>query len=76
MTLALASRQREAIKAACMQYQVQRMHLFGSALRADFNPNTSDLDLLVEFKPIDPKELVRAYFDLERQLMAISGKPV
>jgi|694.fasta_scaffold131226_2 predicted nucleotidyltransferase len=59
-----------------MQSQVQRMHQFGSALRADFNPNTSYLDLLVEFKPIDPKELVRDYFDLELQLMAITGKPV
>jgi predicted nucleotidyltransferase len=52
------------------------MHVFGSALRADFDPNSSDLDLLVEFKAIDSTQLVRAYFDLERQLLEITGKPV
>ena len=52
------------------------MHVFGSALRADFDPTRSDLDLLVEFKAIEPTQLVRAYFDLERQLLEITGKPV
>ena len=50
--------------------------MFGSALRADFDPNHSDLDLLVEFKAIEPTQLVCAYFDLERQLLEITGKPV
>lgn len=72
----LTKPQLAAITAACRQHQVQRMHLFGSALRADFDPNSSDLDLLVEFKAIDPTQLVRAYFDLERQLLEITGKPV
>jgi hypothetical protein len=52
----------EAIKTACKQYQVQRPHLFGSALLADSNPNTSDLDLLVKFKLIEPTKIARAYF--------------
>jgi len=72
MTLALPPPQLEAIKAACMQYQVQLLHLFGSALRADFNPNNSDLDLLVECRPIKPTKLVRACFDLDRQLTAFA----
>ena len=74
--LPLTELQLAAITAACRQHHVARMHLFGSALRADFDPNRSDLDLLVEFKAIDPTELVRAYFDLERQLLEITGKPV
>ena len=36
----------------------------------------SDLDLLVEFQPIEPGALVQAYFGLERQLASITGKPV
>jgi predicted nucleotidyltransferase len=52
------------------------MHVFGSALRADFEPIRSDLDLLVKFKAIDPRQLVRAYFNLVRQLLEITGKPV
>lgn len=63
MYLAPAPSQREAISSACRQHQVQRMHLFGSALRDDFDPGHSDLDLLVEFQPIEPEALVRATLD-------------
>ncbi len=76
MTIALPQPQLDAIAEACQQHQVQRMHLFGSALRDDFNPSRSDLDLLVEFQPIEPGALVQAYFGLEQQLSAITGKPV
>jgi predicted nucleotidyltransferase len=75
-TLPLSKPQLAAISRACRLHQVQRMHMFGSALRADFDPNRSDLDLLVEFKAIEPTQLVRAYFDLERQLLEITGKSV
>jgi predicted nucleotidyltransferase len=76
MSLVLAPSQLEAISVACRQHQVQRMHLFGSALRDDFDPGHSDLDLLVEFQPIEPGALVKAYFGLERQLSAITGQTV
>jgi predicted nucleotidyltransferase len=48
----------------------------GSALRDDFDPTRSDLDLLVEFQPIDSGSLVQAFFSLERQLASITGMPV
>ena len=76
MSLALAQPQLDAIVDACRQHHVLRMHLFGSALRDDFDPSRSDLDLLVEFQPIEPRDLVRAYFGLEQQLASITGKPV
>jgi predicted nucleotidyltransferase len=64
MSLALAQPQLDAIADACRRHQVLRMHLFGSALRDDFDPSRSDLDLLVEFQPIEPGALVQAYFGL------------
>ena len=76
MSLALAQPQLDAIAVACRQHQVLRMHLFGSALRDDFDPSRSDLDLLVEFRPIEPGALVKAYLELEQQLSAITGKSV
>ena len=76
MSLLLAQPQLDAIAEACRQHQVQRMHLFGSALRNDFDPSCSDLDLLVEFQPIEPGALVQAYFGLEQELAVITGKPV
>jgi len=76
MTIALSKTQLDAIAEACQLHQVQRMHLFGSSLRDDFDPRLSDLDLLVEFQPIEPGDLAQAYFGLEQQLSAITGKPV
>ena len=41
---------KAAIAAFCRQHGVRRLALFGSALRADFRPD-SDVDVLVEFLP-------------------------
>ncbi|MGB4780712.1 nucleotidyltransferase family protein, partial [Candidatus Methylomirabilis sp.] len=40
----------------------------GSALRDDFRLGESDVDLLVEFRPMDPFALVDAYFGLLDEL--------
>lgn len=40
------------------------------------NPGRSDLDLLVEFQPIEPGALVQVSFGLEQQVAAITGNPV
>ena len=76
MSLSLAQPELDAITAACRKHQVLRMHLFGSALRDDFDPSRSDLDLLVEFQQIEPEDLVKAYFGLENQLTTITGKSI
>ncbi len=34
----------------CRRNHVRRLSLFGSSLRADFDPDRSDLDFLVEFE--------------------------
>ena len=44
---------REEIAEACQRYGIERLFIFGSALREDFRPGESDIDLLVEFGPID-----------------------
>ena len=43
---------REQLAELCRQHRVQRLALFGSALREDFDPERSDLDFLVEFEPL------------------------
>jgi hypothetical protein len=64
---------RDAIAQACARYGVSRLDVFGSALRGDFRPGESDLDLLVEFAPMDPHALVDAYFGLLDELRALLG---
>ena len=44
---------RALIAAVCRKYGVARLFAFGSALRDDFRPGESDVDLLVEFEPMD-----------------------
>ena len=39
-------------------------------------PSRIDLDMLVKFQAIEPGGLVKAYFDLEGQLAAISRESV
>ncbi len=54
----------EAIAEACARFGVARLDVFGSALRDDFRFGESDVDLLVEFRPMDPFAPVDAYFGL------------
>ena len=66
--LPLTKPQLAIITAACSQHHVSRPYLFGSLLRPDYRPGQSDIDLLVEFQPLQPIELADAYFGLEQQL--------
>lgn len=38
------------INKICLQYHINKLYLFGSVLRSDFN-HQSDVDILVEFQP-------------------------
>lgn len=55
---------RDALSRLCIRYRVQRLELFGSAVGSDFDPETSDLDFLVQFQPLSPSEHYEAYFGL------------
>ena len=61
------------LKALCAKRQIQKLSVFGSALRADFKPE-SDLDLLVEFKPGHTPGL--AFFSLADELTSLFGRKV
>ena len=67
---------RQQIAAACARHGVLRLDAFGSAVRDDFRPGDSDVDLLVEFGPMDPYARVDAYFDLLDELRDILGAAV
>jgi predicted nucleotidyltransferase len=51
------------IAAACQRYGIERLLVFGSALREDFRPGESDIDLLVEFGPLEITKRFHAYLD-------------
>jgi len=64
-------RQHDAIVAACTRHGVARLEAFGSALRQDFKPGESDIDLLVDFRPMDSCARVGVYFGLLDELRAL-----
>ena len=66
----------DAISTACRRSGVARLDAFGSALRDEFQPGRSDVDLLVEFGPMEPYARVDAYFGLLEALRSILGEQV
>ena len=68
--------QREELRELCRRFQVRRLELFGSAAGGAFEPETSDLDFLVEFEELDPPAYAEAYFGLKESLSARYHRPV
>jgi uncharacterized protein len=66
----------EDLRLLCERYNVERLHLFGSAAQDDFDPNTSDLDFLVEFQPMPHVEHARSFFGLLESLEKLFGRRV
>jgi predicted nucleotidyltransferase len=52
------------------------MNVFGSALRADFRPGESVINLLVEFTPIKPADLAISCLSILEFLSSILNIPV
>jgi predicted nucleotidyltransferase len=55
---------------------VKRLSIFGSALRADFDPSRSDVDLRVEFDEIPVAGYAENYFALREAFADLFGRKV
>ncbi len=64
------------MRALCEKHQVEKLFIFGSAIRDDFDPQASDLDFLVVFKPSPRKGFDDVYFQLMRDLESLFGRSV
>jgi predicted nucleotidyltransferase len=71
----LFDQHRQQIQDVCGRHHVRRLDVFGSALRDDFEPSRSDVDLLVEFEP-GHRVTLRSYFQLREKLSQVLGYPV
>jgi uncharacterized protein len=61
----------EAIAAFCRKWGVRRLSFFGSVVRDDFDPEKSDVDVLVEFRDRTPG--MRFFWDVPNELAGILG---
>ncbi|MCA1846555.1 MAG: nucleotidyltransferase domain-containing protein [Actinobacteria bacterium] len=64
----------DVLRAFCRAHGIQKLRLFGSALRGDLRPD-SDLDLLVDFDPGRTPGLI-SLAGLELELEAMLGHEV
>lgn len=67
---------REAVERLCHRYRVRRLDVFGSALGEGFDPQSSDLDFLVEFEDLRHNEYADTYFGLLEGLAALFQRDV
>ena len=58
----------------CQKLSVKNLDMVGSAAREDFDPNHSDIDVLIEFQ--GNGNLFHRYFDLKFGLENLFGRTV
>jgi len=73
---ALLSDKLEPLRALCDRYGVERLELFGSAARGEFDPTSSDLDFIVQMKGRREPGYARRFCDFADALEALYGRPV
>jgi len=74
--VAVIEDKRDAIEELCRRFGVVRLFVFGSAARDDFRSGESDIDLLVDFGPMDGRSKAHAFFDLLDELVRLLGTNV
>ena len=74
--LSLLEQKRTELERLCLTHGVSQLSLFGSATTDQFDPEKSDLDFLVEFKPTPPAVHAEQFFGLMEGLQALFGLPV
>ncbi len=73
--IALIEDNREAIASLCQRYGVQRLAVFGSAVRGTFDAASSDIDFVVDLGAYDPGVGMR-YLGLIIALERLLERPV
>lgn len=74
--IAFLETKRSEVAALCKRYRVRRLEVFGSATGKHFDPDRSDLDFLVEFKPLPRGQRAEAYFGLLEGLQQLFQRHV
>jgi uncharacterized protein len=63
---------RRALGDFCRRHHLRKLSLFGSVTREDFKPDSSDVDVMVEFEP-GSKPSLFTLSDLRDELSAMFG---
>ena len=72
----LISQHTDHLAEICRRHHVKRLEVFGSAAVGDFDPNTSDIDFLVDFDESDDFSLFQTRRDLTQELESLFNRSV
>lgn len=64
---------REPVAELCRRFHVERLEVFGSALREDFRRDESDVDFVVQFAREAEEHYADDYFGLKEGLESLFG---
>ncbi len=65
----------DKLKALCVTYNVRSLFAFGSVCTDQFN-DSSDIDLLISFNPMDFGDYADSYFELADKFEELFNRPV
>ncbi len=71
----ITARQAEIVE-LCRTHHVRRLSVFGSAVRDDFDPSTSDVDIRIEFEEPYRSAAFDSYASLREELERLLGRRV
>jgi len=73
----LVRKRLDDVETLCREQRVQRLDVFGSVTRDDFDESQSDLDFLVEFETDAPRMGLKGpYFMMRKGLRAIFNRQI
>lgn len=72
----LVEARRAEIAEVCLRYGLNRLEVFGSAAATGFDPDHSDVDVLVQFGASWASDPLGEYFGLKSDLEQVLGRPV
>jgi len=67
---------RQAVADTCRRFDVEKLEVFGSAARSDFDARSSDVDLIVRFHQPERPGYAERYLALAESLESLLGRPV
>lgn len=73
--VAIKQHQKE-LETLCKEFKVEQLYAFGSITRSDFDPETSDIDLIVHLRKMGPTEKGQTLLSLWNQLELLFSRKV
>ena len=72
----LIAQKQDELAELCRQFKVDHLDLFGSAVTGTFDPESSDLDFLIEFEDRASPGLLNRYLDFAEALERLFNRHV